>query len=41
MVYGESGNEFKYLGITHSSKSGHKKNYELIKNPNPKDARKA
>ena len=40
-VYGESGNEYKYLGITHSSKSGHKKNYELSKNPNPNDTRKA
>lgn len=40
-VYGESGTEYKYLGITHSAKSGHKKNYELLKNPNPKDPRKA
>ena len=40
-VYGESGNEYKYLGITHSSKSGHKKNYELLNNPNPNDTRKA
>ena len=40
-VYGESGNEYKYIGITHSAKSGHKKNYELSKNPHPKDTRKA
>ena len=40
-VYAKEGNEFKYLGITHSKKIGKTKTIKLSKNPNPEDERSA
>lgn len=36
-VYAKVGNEFKYIGITHSSITKGVKNIRLEHNPNPKD----
>lgn len=35
-VYGLKGQDYEYLGITESEKSGHHKNIPLKKNPNPR-----
>ena len=40
-IYARVGNEYKFLGITHSSVTNGVKNIKLDKNPNPKDNRTA
>lgn len=36
-IYAKVGNEFKYIGITHSTITRNIKNIQLDKNPNPYD----
>ncbi|MBR2322973.1 MAG: hypothetical protein IKA54_05220 [Clostridia bacterium] len=38
-IYAKVGNEYKYLGLTHSNITNNVKNIKLEKNPNPKDSR--
>lgn len=40
-IYARVGDEFKYIGLTHSSITGDTKNIKLDKNPNPADKRPA
>ena len=41
LIVGENEKEYAYNSLTHSDKSGHKKNMQLKKNPNLNDKRKA
>ena len=41
LIVGSNDKEYAYNSLTHSSKSGHKKNKELSLNPNKKDKCKA
>ncbi len=38
-IYARIGNEYKYIGLTHSPITNNVKNIELEKNPNPIDKR--
>lgn len=40
-IYARIGNEYKYLGVTHSEITKGIKNIKLDKNPNPKDKKNA
>lgn len=40
-IYARQGNDYFYLGLTHSKVTKGVKNIELEKNPNPNDNRKA
>lgn len=40
-IYAKIGNEYKYIGLTHSPITDNVKNIKLDKNPNPKDDRTA
>ena len=40
-IYAKVGNEFKYIGLTHSEVTEGIKNIKLDKNPNPNDKRNA
>lgn len=40
-IYAKVGNDYKFIGITHSSITDGVKNIKLDKNPDPKDKRKA
>ncbi len=41
LIGGELNNKFAYMTLTHSKKSGHKKNIKLEKNPNNNDSKDA
>lgn len=41
LIGGKSKDKYAYMTMTHSSKSGHKKNIKLEKNPNINDSRDA
>ena len=36
-IYAKIGNEYKYIGLTHSPVTNNVRNIKLEKNPNPKD----
>lgn len=38
-VFGEKGDSYIYIGLTHSPKTYKVKNYKLSRNPNPKDSK--
>ncbi len=40
-IYAKVGNEYKFIGLTHSPITNNIKNIRLEKNPNPKDNRTA
>lgn len=40
-IYAKVGNEYKYIGLTHSPITDNVKNIKLEKNPNPNDNRTA
>ena len=40
-IYAKVGNEYKFIGLTHSKITDGVKNIKLEKNPNPKDGRTA
>lgn len=40
-IYARVGNDYKFIGLTHSEITGNVKNVKLEKNPNPKDNRVA
>ena len=40
-IYAKIGNDYKFLGLTHSSITDNVRNIKLEKNPNPKDKRTA
>ena len=40
-IYRERGNQYDFLSLTHSERTGNERNIPLKKNPNPKDKRKA
>ncbi len=40
-IYAKSGDDYKYIGITHAKVTDGTKNIPLAKNPNPKDSRQS